>query len=119
MIINKSNNEIISKKEMICKTPLSWTIGLMFQPKKNALFIFQKNRKIFLHNFFVLYPLDLIILNEKKQVIGYKENFKPFSLWDSMIKGKYLIELGKDRIGNKIKNKIKLGDILEFSAFTR
>lgn len=111
MIINKSNNQMISEKEIICKTPLSWTIGLMFQSKKNALFIFQKTRKVCLHNFFVFYPLDLIILDEKKQVIEYKTKFKPFSFWNSITRGKYLIELGK----NRINNKIKIGDVLEFS----
>jgi len=115
MIINKSNNEIISKKEIVCKNPLSWTLGLMFRPRTNALFIFPKIRKIYLHNFFVFYPLDLIILDEKKQVIEYKTKFKSFSLWDSITRGKYLIELGK----NRINNKIKIGDILEFSAFAR
>ncbi|MDP3989935.1 MAG: DUF192 domain-containing protein [archaeon] len=110
MIINKSNNELISEKEIVCKTPLSWTLGLMFQPKRNALFSFPTKRRIFLHNWFVFYPLDLIILDENKQVIEYKENFKPFSLWNSRTEGKYLIELGKDRI----KNKIKIGHCLEF-----
>ena len=72
--------------------------------------IFNKERNISLHNFFVFYPIDVLILNENKKVIEIKNNFRPFTFWNSKNKGKYLIELGKD----ESKNKVKVNDLLEF-----
>ena len=72
--------------------------------------IFNKERTISLHNFFVFYPIDVLILDENKKVVEIKENFKPFTFWNSKNKGKYLIELGKETS----KKKVKLNDLLEF-----
>jgi len=72
--------------------------------------IFNKERRISLHNFFVFYPIDILILDKNKKVIEIKNNFKPFTLWNAKNKGKYLIELGKE----ESKNKVKVNDLLEF-----
>ena len=72
--------------------------------------VFNKERNISLHNFFVFYPINVLVLNENKKVIEIKNNFGPFTFWNSKNKGKYLIELGKD----ESKNKVKVNDLLEF-----
>ena len=72
--------------------------------------VFNKERNISLHNFFVFYPINVLVLNENKKVIEIKNNFRPFTFWNSKNKGKYLIELGKD----ESKNKVKVNDLLEF-----
>jgi uncharacterized protein len=110
MITNKTTNKIISNKESVCNNFFSQSLGLMFSKRKNLIMIFNKERKISLHNFFVFYPIDVLILNENKQVIEIKNNFKPFTFWTAKNKGKYLIELGKE----ESKNKIKVNDLLEF-----
>ncbi len=79
----------------------------MFRPKQNLLMIFKKPQKISLHNFFVFYPIDVLLLNEKREVVEIKQNFKPFTLWLSTKEGKYLVELAYPA-------KYKVGDVLTF-----
>ena len=68
--------------------------------------VFNKSTNITLHNFFVFYPLEVVILDKKKKVIEVKHNFLPFTLWSGAQEGHYLLELGEERS----KGKIKLGD---------
>ncbi|MBT6774188.1 hypothetical protein HOA91_02355 [Candidatus Woesearchaeota archaeon] len=110
MITNKTTNKIISNKESVCNNVFSQTLGLMFSKRKNLIMVFNKERNISLHNFFVFYPINVLVLNENKKVIEIKNNFRPFTFWNSKNKGKYLIELGKD----ESKNKVKVNDLLEF-----
>ena len=111
MIINKTTGKRISKKEIICKNIFSQARGLMFRRKQNLVMIFTPERKISLHNLFVFYPIDVILLNKKMEVVEIKRDFKPFTFWTSKNKAKYVIELGKDNSKNvdvKIKNKIEI-----------
>ena len=110
MITNKTTNKIISNKESVCNNVFSQTLGLMFSKRKNLIMVFNKERNISLHNFFVFYPINVLVLNENKKVIEIKNNFRPFTFWNSKNKVKYLIELGKD----ESKNKVKVNDLLEF-----
>jgi len=110
MITNRSTGNVISNNETICRNIFSQSLGLMFSKRKNLIMIFNKERTISLHNFFVFYPIDVLILDENKKVVEIKENFKPFTFWNSKNKGKYLIELGKETS----KKKVKLNDLLEF-----
>jgi len=93
MIINKTTGKIVSKNEKICKNFLSQSLGLMFSRKKNLVMILEKEKKISLHNFFVFYTIDVLILDKNKKVVEIKRNFKPFTLWNSKEKGKYVVEL--------------------------
>tara|TARA_Y100000034_G_C6801955_1_gene359766 strand:- start:1 stop:336 length:336 start_codon:yes stop_codon:yes gene_type:complete len=109
MIINKTNEKVISKQEIICKNIFSQSRGLMFKKKQNLIMEFPFEKKIFLHNFFVFYPIDVILLNKNKEVVEIKRNFQPFTLWNSKNKAKYVIELGRDNSKNvKVKEKIEI-----------
>jgi len=68
--------------------------------------IFPQEMKVALHNFFVFYPIEVIVLDEGKIVIEIKEKFRPFTFWSSKNQGKYLIELGIE----ESKSKVKIGD---------
>ncbi|MDP3698240.1 MAG: DUF192 domain-containing protein [Nanoarchaeota archaeon] len=105
MITNKTNNKIISHQEILCNNILSQMRGLMFRSKHNLIMAFNKEKKISLHMFFVFYPIDVLILNEKKEIVEIKRNFKPFTLWNSKEKGKYVVELAfpqEYKVGDKI-----------------
>ncbi len=109
MLFNKTKNKIISEKEIVCRNIFSQSLGLMFRKRQNLVMVFKKERKISLHNFFVFYPIDVLLLNEKKEIVEIKRNFRPFTLWASKEKGKYLLELGfssEYEIGNKIEIKV-------------
>ena len=72
----------------------------MFRTTQNCLMIFPKERFISLHNFFVFYPLDILIINEQNIIVEIKQNFRPFTLWSSTQKGKYCLELAYQSIYN-------------------
>ena len=54
--------------------------------------MFDKEQTIYLHNFFVFYPINLVFLDKDKKVIEIKNNFMPFSFYKSKNKAKYLLE---------------------------
>lgn len=68
--------------------------------------VFPKEQHIHLHNFFVFFPLDLLILDKNMRIVEMKQNFKPFTIWNSTTKGNYLVELG-------LSSSYKVGDQLE------
>jgi hypothetical protein len=88
------DNHIISEKELYCTSLYSQARGLMFRKKQNLIMEFSSERKISLHNFFVFYPIDVLILDQNKKIVDIKKNFKPFTFWTSSVKGKYVVELG-------------------------
>ncbi len=83
------------KVDRYCKTWWSQARGLMFKNRQNLVMEFPSSRKISLHMFFVFYPIDVLILDENKKVVEIKRNFKPFTVWNSKEKGKYVVEIGR------------------------
>jgi len=81
----------------------------MFRPRRNLVMVFSQEMAVSLHMFFVFYPIDVLLLDEKFRVVEIKENFRPFTIWNSKKKGKYLIELGLE----ESKGKVKIGDKVE------
>ncbi|MBU0470884.1 MAG: DUF192 domain-containing protein [Nanoarchaeota archaeon] len=98
---------MISKQERICKNVFTQARGLMFRKKQNLIMVFKNERRISLHNFFVFFPIDVLILDKNKKIIEIKKNFRPFTFWNSKEKGKFNIELG-------FPEKYEVGDKLEF-----
>jgi len=82
--------------------------GLMFKKIKNdgAILIFNGENFIAIHTFFVFNKIDLIYLNENKEVTKIKRGVKPFRIL-APEKAKYILEL-------KTKNNIKEKDKLNF-----
>ncbi|MBU1112060.1 MAG: DUF192 domain-containing protein [archaeon] len=109
MITNKTTKEKISEKEINANTYCNQAWGLMFRKKQNLVMTFKHPRIISLHNFFVFYPLEIVVLDENKKVVEVKKRFSPFTLWSSARKGKYLLELtlpdskGKCKVGDRLK----------------
>ncbi|HLC52364.1 MAG TPA: DUF192 domain-containing protein [Candidatus Nanoarchaeia archaeon] len=101
---------MILNNPLICKSFLSQARGLMFRRPQDLVMIFKKPKGISLHMFFVFYPIDVFLLKENKEVIEIKRNFKPFTIYKSKNKAKYIIEtpsLGQNvKIGDQclIKN---------------
>jgi len=81
----------------------------MFRKKQNVIMVFDKEQKISLHNFFVFYPINVLVVNKNMEIVEIKRQFKPFSFWNPAKKGKYVIELGRD----ESKNKTSEGDFIE------
>ncbi|HLC90590.1 MAG TPA: DUF192 domain-containing protein [Candidatus Nanoarchaeia archaeon] len=94
MLINNNKKIVFSTKEKICRTHLTQMLGLMFRKRQNLVMIFPSERKISLHMLMVFYPIDVLLLNEQREVIEIKRAFQPFSFWNSDTKAMYVIELG-------------------------
>jgi len=103
----KNKNKIISQKEKYCTNLFSCGWGLMFSSRRNLVMVFDEEKKIKLHNWFVFYPIDVLVLDANKRIVEIKKDFKPFRFWNSARKGKYVVELG-------FSSSYKIGDRLEF-----
>ncbi len=93
------------KDVIVCRNPFSWSRGLMFRPKRNLVMEFPSSRKVALHMWFVFYPIDVLVLDEKKKVVEIKRGLKPFSFWKSSVEGKYVVELVyqfKGKVGDRV-----------------
>jgi len=110
MIINKTTKKKISVTEISADSYWKQALGLMFSGRKNLVMTFKQPKRINLHNFFVFYPLEIVVLDENKKVVEVKKKFLPFTFWSSARKGKYLLELGLSGSKNrcKINNKIEI-----------
>lgn len=108
MITNLTQKKTISQIELSANTFLKQALGLMFHRKHNLIMTFPSPKKISLHNFFVFYPIDILLLNEKKEIIEIKHNFKPFTFYKAKQNAKYVIELANRN------NNYQLNDKLDF-----
>lgn len=95
-------------KTTICNNFLCQIIGLMFNPiKKNMIFVMNGKERVIMHTFFMFYKIDVLFLDNKKQVVEAKRKLRPFNLYRSRVKPKYVLEMPD-------ASKINLGDFIEF-----
>lgn len=113
MIRNSTKKTAIPGKPIFLDDVFSKFLGLMFSIKQNKTLIFKFNQEkiIELHMFFVFYPIDVLFLNKNKIVVDKKENFKPFTFYESKKKAMYAIEMPNGIIR---KTKTDIGDKIEF-----
>ncbi len=91
----------------ICNSVWSKTRGLMFSKKRNLVFVFDEEKRVSLHMLFVFFPIDVLFLDKDKRIVEIKKNFKPFRVYTSKNKTKYVIELAD-------KNNYTIGDKIDF-----
>lgn len=109
--IFRNKKKLITDVELVL-SPAKQMRGLMFRKReRNLLFVFPKERRVDLHMFFVFFPIDVVLLDEKQIVVSAKERFKPFRVWMPRKKAKYVLELPEGMVS---KLKIKVGDRLGF-----
>src|SRR3989338_11225945 len=110
-IKNLTTNKVIAVTSKVANSTLSRSLGLMFsKPQQTALVLkFPSERKISLHMAFVFYPIDVLFVNKKNEITDLKENFRPFTAYNSGKSAMYAIELpagtiekSKTKIGHKI-----------------
>lgn len=88
--------------------------GLMFRKKEDAayVFVFPNERKIAIHMLFVFFPIDVVWIDAKGNVIDIKKRVKPFTpTVFHRGKAQYLIELPA---GTVSEHQIALMDTIEF-----
>ncbi|MCL7746734.1 DUF192 domain-containing protein [Halalkalibacter alkaliphilus] len=85
--------------------------GLMFRRKpiaKEGIFLFPCNS---IHMFFMFFPIDVVFLNEQKQIVYLKESVKPWTVIFPIKKAVSVLELPANTISNY---SLEVGDTIEF-----
>ena len=116
MILNKTKNEMVVSKTRFADSSWKKFRGLMFEKRErfDYALVFDFGRETqwgaSIHMLFVFFPIDLIYLNEKKQVVDLQESVLPWTLNYTPTKpARYLIEMPLEN-----GKKISLGDQLEW-----
>jgi hypothetical protein len=113
-ITNKTRKTAVAARFKLCRSVASKAKGLMFTNEtcvNEAALLFEFKRPMMqsLHMFFVFYPIDVLFLDENKKVLDVKERFKPFTVYNSLEKSKYVIELPSGAVKRSRTSK---GDVL-------
>lgn len=112
VIYNSTKNNIVLKEGRVADSFMKRLKGLMFTPtlgRDEGLIITPCNS---IHMFFMNYPLDVIFLNEKDEVVGIVNDIKPWRVSKVFLKAKYCIEMP---VGTIEAKRISIGDRLSFS----
>ncbi len=83
----------------------------MFSKKKDLVFIFNKEKRVALHMFFVFFSIDVIYLDKHKKIVEIKESFQPFSCYMPKHKAQYVVELSQETVK---KTNTQVNDYLGF-----
>jgi len=107
--------KLLARKVKVCGTIFSRTLGLMFHAKLNsgeAILLVANQESIVqtsIHTFFVFFPIDVLWINEKKEIVDKKTVFPFHSLVSPKNPAKYVLELNK-----RTTTDISIGDSLDF-----
>ncbi len=114
-ILNKTKDTVISSKVKICKSIFSKALGLMFSfEPKPLIFIFNRERIVSLHMFFVFFPIDVLFLDEEMSVVEVKKNLRPWKFYIPKKMSKFVIELPMGTIDN---SNTEIGDYINFQHY--
>ncbi len=113
MITNRTRKTLLAEKHRVIEDILGMSIGLMFQRRvREALvFRFRHPARAYLHMMFVFTSIDVVLTDEQGTVLEVKENFRPFTIYNSSMKCRNIIEAKAGAVRN---SKTKPGDRLEF-----
>jgi uncharacterized membrane protein (UPF0127 family) len=107
-IKNLTTNRFLAKQFRTATSGFEKAIGLMFsKPNEALVMVFDKEQRVLLHMLFVPATIDVLFLNKNFEVVDVKQGFRPFTLYSSKKKSKYVIELPAGAIK---ESKTKLGD---------
>ncbi|MFH1668542.1 MAG: DUF192 domain-containing protein [Candidatus Woesearchaeota archaeon] len=102
-IINKTRKEVLAVSYRSCRSIRSKARGLMLTLPSSVLdnslvFEFDAPAHQSMHMFLVFYPIDVLFLDGNKRVVDMKERFLPFTIYNSKVLSKHVIELPAGRI---------------------
>ncbi len=87
--------------------------GLMFSRQRNLIFALPRERSLVMHMLFVFYPIDVVLLDSRHEIVELKPGFRPFAFYRLKRKVRYILELENSAIG---KFGLRLGDRISFDA---
>ena len=113
ILINKTDDSIISENVIVANTFFKRLRGLMFTkelPFQNALKITPCSE---IHTFFMNYSIDVLYLDANNNILSINENFKPGKIGKRVKNAKSVVELPSGKIR---KLSLKIGQSVEFMS---
>lgn len=116
MLYKNNRKNIIVHRIRLCDNIFTQGTGLMFKSKRSVndtawIFSFGKPRIIAITMMFVFFPIDLIFLDDKKNVVEIKEKIAPWTFYTPKKVASYCIEL---KAGTTRSKNIRPGDKMIF-----
>jgi uncharacterized membrane protein (UPF0127 family) len=108
---HKKSGNILAKKMRLATSIRERTLGLMFMEKMNGFDGLMLDPCRSIHNFFVRFPIDVIFLDRKNQVVKVIKDFKPWRVTGIYFSAQKTLELPSGTISFDIER----GDLLEIS----
>ncbi len=111
LLVNKTNNEVISENLMTADSFFKRLKGLMFTkelPEEDALHIIPCNE---IHMFFMNYSIDVLYLDRNKEIVHMDEGMQPGKIGKKVKNAVSVIELPHGRIKTK---SLAIGQEVEF-----
>ncbi|MBI3034020.1 DUF192 domain-containing protein [Candidatus Woesearchaeota archaeon] len=113
MLKNTSRETTLSSHPILIQSILGKAKGLMFCTRviNPLIFVFSRERAISLHMMFVLCTIDVMLLDSNKRVVELKKSLRPFTLYNSRKRARYVIELAEGEIARSMT---RTGDKIYF-----
>jgi uncharacterized membrane protein (UPF0127 family) len=109
IVKNNSSKKIISTNVIEAKNLKDKTLGLIPKSKNQGFFI---KTRFGIHTFFMKFPIDILVLEKKGEVMKTKENLKPFRIFVWNPKYNHIVEVPSGRLK---KSQTKVGDKVTFN----
>lgn len=112
ILINKTNNTIISKNVTVADSFFKRLKGLMFTKElsnESAMHIIPCNE---IHTFFMNYSIDVLYLDRNNTIVAMDEDLKPRKIGKLIKNAKSVVELPSGKIK---KLNLQIGQLVEFS----
>lgn len=106
------NGTEISPAAVLVASPVGRQIGLMFSRPRDLVFDLGRERRVWLHMFFVFFPIDVVLLDSRREVVGLREGLRPFRLYTPGVSARYILELRKGTIA---RGRVRPGDRLDLA----
>ena len=106
---NLKNNQVICEDLKFCRSFWDRSLGLINPGNpRNLMF----KTRFGVHTFFLKQDIDLLILNNKKQVVKLKQNLKPWRMFFWNPSYSNVLELEE---GSILKFRVAIGDTLSIN----
>lgn len=112
-MINKTNNIVLAENTETAHTAVSRLLGLMGRfalPAGSALWL---KPCVSVHTFFMRFPIDVLFVSPQMEVVGIRENMKPWRVSKVYTQSAQVLELPAGLLN---ETGTQLGDILELEG---
>jgi uncharacterized membrane protein (UPF0127 family) len=112
ILLTRDGTEISSSARLVVSR-LDQMRGLMFARHKDLVFDLKRVKSVWIHMMFVFHPIDIVLLDSRRNIAGLKNHFRPFRWWFPGVKARFILELPAgtiDRFGLRFGDCLDLGE---------